>query len=98
MWIIATSAKIADATRKPVRCEFMHAFSHVDLRFVSKKPVAAAYDRRIWLPIVRPWFVREKWTLARLLRLLLVRRTKASRLSAAARRCEKLNKRRPQRT
>ena len=93
--MIATSAKIADATRKPVLCEFMRAFSHVDLRFVSKKPVAVAYDRRIWLPIVRPWFVREKWTLARLFRLQLVRRTKASLLSAAARRCAKLNKRRP---
>jgi hypothetical protein len=37
MWAIVTNPKITDATRKPVRCEFMSAFSHVDLRFVSNK-------------------------------------------------------------
>ena len=35
-WTSATNPKITDATRKPVRCEFMPAFSHADLRFVSK--------------------------------------------------------------
>ena len=40
---IAIIAKISEAIRKPIRCEFMARFSHADIPFVSNKSLSRRY-------------------------------------------------------
>lgn len=97
-WPMANRAKISDATRKPVRCEFMSHIFTCRSSLCQQNTVAAVYDRRIRAYFVRPPFFRETRPLARQFQSRPMRQTKSSRRPAARQSCDRSNTRQPQPT